>query len=88
MFHLHLVQKGEPKPWWYVLCDMAIALVVGWTVLGLGDWFGVPFKATQSIAIIAGWGGPQLFDRIIEASFTRWMSSEKIRPKDPVDPNL
>lgn len=72
MYHLHLVQKGDRKPWWFVLADMAIALIVGWTVLGLGEWFGIPFKATQSLAIIAGWGGPQLFDRAIAVGFAKW----------------
>lgn len=84
MHHLHLAQRGERKPWWFVVCDMAIALVVGWTVLGLGDWFGIPFKGTQSLAIIAGWGGPALFDRMIDAGFAKWAATDL--PPKKVDP--
>lgn len=81
MYHLHLIQRGECKPWWCMLADMAIALIVGWTVLGLGEWFGVPFKAVQSLSIIAGWSGPQIFNRIIEAGLTKW-GGEMPQPKD------
>lgn len=72
MYHLHLIQKGESKPWLWTLCDMLIALGIGWTVLGLGEWFSVPVKATQSLAILAGWGGPHLMDRIIAAGIDRF----------------
>ncbi len=89
MYHLHLVQRGTRKPWWVVLCDMIIALIVGWTVLGLGDWFGVPFKAVQSLAILAGWGGPRLFNRLIDAGFAKWLGEAQTKtPLDaPVDPD-
>jgi len=75
MYHLHLIQRGERKPWWWTLCDMLIALVIGWTVLGLGDWAGVPFKAVQSLGFIAGWGGPHLINRLIEAAIRKYLPS-------------
>ena len=73
MYNLHLIQKGERKPWWWVLCGMCIALVTGWTVLGLGEWADIPYKATQSLAIIAGWGGPHLIDQAINRAIDRWI---------------
>lgn len=85
MYHLHLIQKGERKPWWWTLCDMVIALIIGWTVLGLGDWISVPYKAVQSLAIIAGWGGPHLIDRLIEASIRKYLGDPG--GNDGVDPS-
>lgn len=65
MQHIRMAQKGNRKPWGWIVADMLIALGIGWAALGLCDWFGVPFKATQSIAILAGWGGPHLIDQFI-----------------------
>ena len=65
MRHMHMIQTGNRKPWLWTFFDMGIALGIGWIVLGLGDWFSVPFKATQSLAILAGWGGPHLMDALI-----------------------
>lgn len=79
MFHLHLFQKNEHKPWLWVVCDMLIALVIGWTVLGLGEWIGIPFKAVQSLAILAGWGGPHLMDRLIEAGIRKYLGDDQDR---------
>lgn len=73
MYHLHLIQRGERKPWWWTLCDMLIALVIGWTVLGLAEWAGIPFKGVQSLSIIAGWGGPHLIDRLIELVIRKYL---------------
>lgn len=71
MYHLHLLQKGESRSWVWTLCDMLIALGIGWTVLGIGDWLGISLKATQSLAILAGWGGPHYMDRLIAAGIER-----------------
>lgn len=76
MYHLHLIQRGERKPWWWTVCDMLIALGIGWTVLGLGDWMNIPFKAVQSLAIIAGWGGPHLIDRLIEIAIRKYSGTQ------------
>lgn len=79
MYHAHLLQRGERKPIWWIVCDLLIALGMGWIVLGLGDWFDVSYSAVQSMAIMAGWAGPQLIDRIIAKSVDR------ISSKDPLD---
>ncbi len=84
MYHLHLIQKGERKPWWWTLCDMVIALIIGWAVLGLCDWIGIPYKAVQSLAIIAGGGGPHLIVRLIEARIRKFLGDPG--GNDGVDP--
>ncbi len=71
MYHAHLLQRGERKPWWWVVCDLMIALAMGWIVLGLGDWLELSYKASQSLAIMAGWAGPQVIDRLIAAGIER-----------------
>lgn len=73
MRHLHMVQTGNRKPWLWTVFDMMIALGIGWVVLGLGEWFGVPVKATQSLAILGGWGGPHLLDMIIASSVNKYL---------------
>lgn len=75
MYHLHLIQKGERKPWWWMACGMVIALGIGWTVLGLSDWLSVPFKASQSLSIIAGWGGPRLLDKAVDAGLRKYLNT-------------
>jgi hypothetical protein len=82
MYHLHLVQRGERKPWWWTACDMVIALVIGWVVLGLAEWMGIPFKAGQSLAIIAGWGGPHMIDRLIEVMIRKYLGDTSTPPKN------
>lgn len=76
MRHLHMVQTGKRKPWLWTVFDMLIALGIGWIVLGLGDWFNVPFKATQSLAILAGWGGPHLIDLVISRSVAKYLGKD------------
>ena len=73
MRHMHMVQTGNQKPWLWTLFDMLIALGIGWIVLGLGEWLGVPVKATQSLAIIGGWGGPHLMDILIARSIEKFL---------------
>lgn len=82
VYNLHLIQKGERKPLWWMLCGACIALVTGWTVLGFGDWFGIPYKATQSLAILAGWGGPHLINRAIDAAMRKYLGA----PEDTTIP--
>lgn len=74
MRHMHMLQTGSRKPWLWTFFDMLIALGIGWVVLGLGDWFNVPFKATQSLAILGGWGGPHLIDRVISRSVDKYLT--------------
>lgn len=76
MRHLHMVQTGKRKPWLWTTFDMMIALGIGWVVLGLGEWFGVPWKATQSLSILAGWGGPHLIDLIIASSVNKYLGRD------------
>lgn len=78
MYHVHLAQQGKRKPWLWTLCDVLLALGAGWVVLGLGDWFDVPFKAIQSLAILAGWGGPHMLDRLIIASLRKWSNDSTL----------
>lgn len=73
MYQLHLLQKGERKPWWWIAAGMTNALIIGWIVIGIGDWFHVPFKASQSLSIIAGWGGPRLLDKAIAAAIRKYL---------------
>jgi len=75
MYHLHLIQQGRRKPGLWLLCDMLIALGIGWTVLGLGDWAGLGFKTTQSLGILAGWGGPHFMDRLLSTGLERFSKS-------------
>lgn len=76
MRHMHMIQTGNRKPWLWTFFDMLIALGIGWVVLGLGDWFDIPFKATQSLAILAGWGGPHLIDLVIARSVNKYLGKE------------
>lgn len=78
MYNLHLIQKGERKPWWWIMCGMGIALITGWTVLGLCEWFDIPWKASQSLGIIAGWGGPHLIDRVIKAALGKYLDTPAV----------
>ena len=77
MYHAHLIQRGERKPWLWIICDLLIALGMGWIVLGLGDWLGMGMSTTQSLAIVAGWAGPQLIDRLISRSVDKYLGEDK-----------
>lgn len=76
MYHAHLVQRGERKPVLWIVCDLLIALGMGWIVLGLGDWLGMGMSTTQSLAIVAGWAGPQLIDRLITRSIDKYLGED------------
>lgn len=77
MYHAHLIQRGDRKPWLWIACDLLIALGMGWIVLGLGDWLGMGMSTTQSLAIVAGWAGPQLIDRLISRSVDKYLGDDK-----------
>ena len=83
MYHLHLIQKGERRPWLWTVCDMLIALGIGWTVLGVSDAMGFSWKFTQSIGILAGWGGPHVMDRVIAAGIERIKGPTQEPPNKP-----
>lgn len=85
MRHLHMIQSGNGKPWLWTAFDMLIALGMGWVVLGLGEWFGVPVKATQSLAILMGWGGPHLMDLLISRSVDKFLG--RAPTTEPLDHN-
>lgn len=76
MRHMYRIQTGNRKPWLWTVFDMMIALGIGWVVLGFGEWFGVPFKATQSLAILAGWGGPHLIEILIAKSVNKYLGDD------------
>ncbi len=71
MYHAHLIQRGERKSLVWIACDLLIALGMGWIVLGLGAWFDLGLSTTQSLAIMAGWAGPQVIDQAIAAAMER-----------------
>ena len=71
MYHAHLLQRGERKSLLWVGCDLLIALGMGWIVLGLGHWLGLSVNTTQSLAIMAGWAGPQVINQFIDAAIER-----------------
>lgn len=80
MYHAHLIQRGEQKPWLWIFCDLLIALGMGWIVLGLGDWLGMGMSTTQSLAIVAGWAGPQLIDKLITRSVDKYLGEDSDKP--------
>ncbi len=74
MFHARQVQQGKRKPiGWVLLCDLPIALGMGWGVLGLCEWLGLTPQPTISLAIAAAYLGPWsidvLFARIADKYF-------------------
>jgi biotin transporter BioY len=75
MHHMWLIQRGQQKSWLWIACDLVIALGMGWIVLGLCAWFDVVWQATQSLAIIAGWAGPHVIDKIIERLITKYLGA-------------
>ena len=83
MRHMQMAQTNNRKPWMWMVFDMMIALGIGWAVLGLSEWFGIPFKATQSLAILAGWAGPHTMDKIISRSIDKYFG--KPQDVDPAD---
>ncbi len=83
MYHAHLLQRGERKSLVWVACDLMIALGMGWIVLGLGHWLELGLSTTQSLAIMAGWAGPQVIDQAITAGLDRVREQRKDKPKDP-----
>lgn len=72
MYHAHLFQRGERKSLLWIVSDLLIALGMGWIVLGLGAWLDVDYKVVQSLAIMAGWAGPQLINQTIDAALERY----------------
>lgn len=86
MHHVYLIQQGRRKSWFWIACDLMIALGMGWVVLGLGDTVGLSFKATQSLAIMMGWAGPQIIDVLITRTLDKYfapagLSDEDLTPK-------
>lgn len=77
MYHAHLIQQGKRKPLLWVLCDLAIALGMGWIVLGLCNWVGMNQSTMQSLAIMAGWAGPHMIDQLIARALDKYLG-----PKD------
>jgi hypothetical protein len=77
MYHAHLIQRGERKSLVWIACDLLIALGMGWIVLGLGSWFELGLSTTQSLAIMAGWAGPQIIDQVIAAAIERARTADK-----------
>lgn len=75
MYHAHLLQRGERKSLVWVGCDLLIALGMGWIVLGIGQWLSLGTSTTQSMAIVAGWAGPQLINQMIDAAIERVCST-------------
>lgn len=80
MYHLHLVQKGQQKPWVWVACDLVIALGMGWIVLGICVYLHLAWEVTQSLAIVAGWAGPHIIDKAIEKALSKYFGGTT--PKD------
>lgn len=76
MYHAHLIQQGKRKSILWIVCDLFIALGMGWIVLGLSDWVGLTFKVSQSLAIVAAWAGPQLIDQIISRSMNKYLGKD------------
>jgi hypothetical protein len=82
MYHAHLLQRGERKSLLWVASDLLIALGMGWIVLGIGQWLDLGTNTTQSLAIMAGWAGPQVINQFIDAAV------ERVRNAKPGDPGV
>lgn len=76
MYHAHLIQQGKRKSVLWIICDLFIALGMGWIVLGLSDWIGIGFTTSQSLAIVAAWGGPQLIDQMIIRGMNKYLGKD------------
>lgn len=72
MYHLRLVQQGKQKSWVWIACDLVIALGMGWITLGVCVYFNLAWEVTQSMAIVAGWAGPHMIDRLIEKMLSKY----------------
>jgi hypothetical protein len=81
MYHAHLFQRGERKSLVWIVCDLLIALGMGWITLGVGAWLDVSWQTSQSLAIMAGWAGPQLINQTIDAALDRYRRG-KDEPKE------
>lgn len=73
MFHAVQVQKGNRKPFsWVLIWDIPIAVSMGWIALGLATWVKVPWEATISIALIVSYLGPYIVDLL----FAKWVEAK------------
>lgn len=78
MFHARMVQAGKRKPLsWALFWDVPIAMGMGWSILGVCMWQGLPHELTVSLAIAGAYLGPYTVDRIFNRIADKYLSPKK-----------